>query len=292
MFVALFAKVFQDKILEQTDRIIAFLGRDEAVRVVLDEPLYEAYVLKYGATDGVGMLAEGDELGEVDLAFSIGGDGTFLQTAARMYDKGTPIVGVNCGRLGFLADVTTEELEGAIEAILAGDYRVEERSLLQVVTSDGSGDGLPYALNEVAILKQDLSSMISVETQVDGEHVHTYQSDGLIVATPTGSTAYSMSVGGPILDSQVQSVILAPVASHSLTVRPIVIPDSCVVKLKVASRSDSYLVSIDGRSQVFGVDTTLTVRKAPYTIRIVKPKGHTFFGTLRSKLMWGVDVRL
>ncbi len=290
MTIAVFGNTFRDTVIQQVQRVTEILQKNAQVQILLEEKLYAVFAETYVISSQIKPLSQLNA-NQINLAFSVGGDGTFLKTAAYISDKNIPIVGVNCGRLGFLADVTSDEIESVINALLNKEYEVEERTLLQVITNNNSGEGLPFALNEIAILKQDLSSMISIDTLVNNEHILTYQSDGLIIATPTGSTAYSMSVGGPILVPQANNLIISPVASHSLNVRPLVIPDSWEVKLKVSSRSSSFLVSIDGRSQVFDENTELTIRKAPYTIKIVKPEGHTFFKTLKNKLMWGVDKR-
>ena len=228
---------------------------------------------------------------DADLVISIGGDGTFLTTAARIGNRNIPILGINTGRLGFLADVGNDEIDEILQEILDGHYNVEERSVLQLTTSDLSSKNYPFALNEIAVLKQDLSSMISIRASVNGEFLNTYQADGLLVATPTGSTAYAMSVGGPLLVPQAQSLIIAPVASHSLNVRPLIIPDSWFIDLEIDSRSKSFLISLDGRSQVMNQTTTLHISKADYTVKVVKPLHHSFFNTLKNKLMWGADKR-
>lgn len=290
MKVAIFGNTFRQEVIEQTKKVIDILQQNNQVEILLDAQLYTNYSAVNSLSEQVQSLSEENTM-DINMAFSIGGDGTFLKTAAYITDKNIPIVGINCGRLGFLADVTNNEIETAINAIFSKRYKIEERTLLQLTTNDNSGEGLPFALNEIAILKQDLSSMISIDTLINNEYILTYQSDGLILSTPTGSTAYSMSVGGPILVPQANNFIIAPVASHSLNVRPLVIPDHWEVKLKIKSRSKSYLVSIDGRSQVFDQDTELLIHKAPYTIKIVKPTGHTFFGTLKNKLFWGADKR-
>lgn len=184
-----------------------------------------------------------------------------------------------------------EEIDTILQELLDGRYHVEERTVLELSTSDGSEKNYPFALNEVAILKQDLSSMISIRASVNNEFLNTYQADGLIIATPTGSTAYSMSVGGPLLVPQAQNLIIAPVASHSLNVRPLIIPDSWHIDLEIDSRSKSFLISLDGRSQVMPQTTKLHIAKANYTIKVIKPLHHSFFKTLKNKLMWGADKR-
>lgn len=229
----------------------------------------------------------------VDMAFSVGGDGTFLRTATAVADSNIPVLGINTGRLGFLADIIISDLENTLDEIFSQDYQIEERSLLGVNSSDGT---IVYnrrhgALNEVAILKQDTASMLSINTFVNDDFLTTYQADGLIIATPTGSTAYALSVGGPILMPESNSFVLAPIAPHNLTSRPLVIHDKSKIKLKVESRSSSFLVSMDGQSQVLKTHIEIEIFKADYTLKVVKRTGHTFYETLRDKLMWGVDVR-
>jgi len=187
--------------------------------------------------------------------------------------------------------VSTDEIVPALDAILAKKYSIQERTLLYVETSDGTCFEYPYALNEVSVLKQDSSSMLSITASVNGEMVHTYHADGLLVATPTGSTAYSMSVGGPLVVPEAENFILSPIASHSLNVRPLIVPDTWVFELEVHSRSQCYLVALDGRSKVLELETKLKIRKADFTVKVIKQLNHTFFDTLKNKLMWGVDKR-
>ncbi len=226
-----------------------------------------------------------------DMALSIGGDGTFLHTAARIADKGIPILGINIGRLGFLTDLSYNDAEAGLETIFRGDYHIEERSVLQV-KCDGIAHRIwPYALNEVAILKQDSASMISIRTSINGEFFNTYQADGLVIATPTGSTAYALSVGGPVLVPQAANWVLAPVAPHSITVRPLVVNDDVSISLQVTGRTDNFLLSCDGRSILLHTGKSISLHKAPFTIKVVKGNNHSFSDTLRTKLMWGVDKR-
>lgn len=231
---------------------------------------------------------------EADFALSMGGDGTLLKTASQVRDRQIPIVGINMGRLGFLADVGADDVESTIDALCRGDYAVEQRSLIHVEFSPGGAkaiDGYDCALNDVAILKRDTASMISIRASINGEHLTTYQADGLIVSTPTGSTAYSLSNGGPIIVPRTGVLLLTAVAPHSLNVRPIVIPDTAEIELTVGSRSHTFLVAIDGRSHKLPEGTTLRLSRAPYTVQLVKRSGSRYFSTLREKMMWGADVR-
>lgn len=234
-----------------------------------------------------------DVLPPLDMVLSVGGDGTFLRTASFVGRSDIPILGINTGRLGFLADINFGELDATLSEIVNRQYRVEERTLLSVYPDDEMMNvlGNTGALNEVSVLKQDTASMLSIEAYIDNEYLTLYQADGLVLATPTGSTAYSLSIGGPILTPSSPSIILAAIAPHSLTARPLVVNDSSLISLKVKSRSGNFLVSIDGESQVFPEHVALHVRKSDYTLKVVKRAHHTFYKTLRDKLMWGADVR-
>lgn len=229
----------------------------------------------------------------VDLAFSIGGDGTFLRTANAVAQHKIPILGINTGRLGFLADIKFDDLDETLDEIFQNNYRIEMRMLLKTATlnNDSGEDFVSYSLNEVAILKQDTSSMLTIHAFIDDEYLTSYQADGVVVATPTGSTAYSLSIGGPIMVPTAPNIILTAVAPHSLNSRPLVVDSNSKIKLKVESRSSKYLVALDGESQTLNVDTMLEISKADYAQPVVKRTGHTFFETLRNKLMWGADIR-
>jgi NAD+ kinase len=235
-------------------------------------------------------LIEGDKF-DLDIALSVGGDGTFLRTAARVNKQNIPILGINTGRLGFLADVGANELEDTLDEIFKNYYKTEERSLLRLHTAERLFAGYNYALNEVAILKRDTSSMITIHVTLGDDYLASYLADGLIIATPTGSTAYSLSVNGPIIVPQNNSLVISPVAPHSLNVRPLVIPDTSVITLTVESRNEYFLVALDGRSEVFHAGAKLTISKADYTTKVIKRHGQTFYQTLREKLMWSADLR-
>jgi len=229
----------------------------------------------------------------IDFALSVGGDGTFLTSAAVIGNKNIPILGVNCGHLGFLAEVQTDDLNEILQKLVAGEYTIERRSLLQLTVFDKEGntrDNLilsPNALNEIAILKQGLTNMLSIETKVNGELLHTYHSDGLVIATPTGSTAYNLSIGGPLMVPQSRGIILTPIAPHSLTVKPIVVPDDWQFDIRVNSRYDSYMVSVDGRSQSLSTDMSLHIERSSYTVKVVQIGDNSFLKSLRTKLNWG-----
>jgi NAD+ kinase len=228
---------------------------------------------------------------EADMAFSIGGDGTFLRTAHRVGRSGLPILGINAGRLGFLADVQLDEIKTALPGIIHGDFEVEHRSLLRLELTNVKQPYQVYSLNDVAVLKCDLSSMVSVSVSVDGEFLNRYDADGLVVATPTGSTAYAMSAGGPILDPRSRSLVIVPIAPHSLTARPLVIRDTSVIDLSVDSRNSLFLVATDGSPIHLTTDSKLRIRQAEYRVAVVRRTSSSFYETLRHKLMWGKDPR-
>lgn len=227
----------------------------------------------------------------LDIALSVGGDGTFLRTAEQIGRQDIPILGINTGRLGFLAEAGPEQIEETLDEISRGDYRIERRMMLCLQTSEPAFVGCNYALNEVALLKRETSSMITIHTFLNDEYLTSYQADGLVIASPTGSTAYSMSVNGPIILPQSDNIVLSPVAPHSLNVRPLVIPGSYKISLEVESRNDSYLVALDGRSESLSVDVRLSVCRADFAIQMISRNNRSFYRTLRDKLMWGADVR-
>ncbi len=226
----------------------------------------------------------------VDIVLSIGGDGTFLRTAALVGAKQIPILGINTGRLGFLADVSPGETKDTLNDIFKNNYRIEERTLLKLKL-DSQTESYNYALNEIAIQKPDTSSMIKINAFINDEFLTTYWGDGLIIATPTGSTAYSISVNGPIIVPQAKVIVLSPIAPHSLNVRPLVIPENSKLSLNVESRNGNFLVAVDGRSEIFPSGTKSLIEKADFTTKIIKRYHHTFYETLRNKLMWGADNR-
>lgn len=228
-----------------------------------------------------------------DFFISIGGDGTILKTVTYVRDLNIPIVGINTGRLGFLATIRKTDIKASIDKILTGKYAVSERSLLQIETDRGQevfGE-LNFALNEIAVSRKNTTSMISVETHLDGEQLTHYWADGLIISTPTGSTGYSLSCGGPVIEPQTAAIILTPIAPHNLNARPLVISDRTVIHLKVSGREEQHLISLDSRIATLDNETLITLRKAPFKIRLVRLQGDSFIQTLRRKLLWGEDNR-
>jgi NAD+ kinase len=218
---------------------------------------------------------------------SIGGDGTFLDAASLMYGTDIPLVGISTGRLGFLPVISIDKVEEAVESILSGSFEVERRAMLQV---EGCTNELQYALNEVCLQKRGVP-IAEINVYINGQFFNNYWADGLVVATPTGSTAYSLSAGGPIVAPDASCLIVSPVSPHSLNVRPVVIPDSAQLELKMITRSGMFIAGVDSRAYEMPVGVTLKVQKAAATIGFVKFKQDNFYQTLRKKLLWGVDAR-
>lgn len=286
---AIFGNEYQAKKSTSIEMILDYLAQKGA-EIYVENAYYE-FLTRSQHIDVKAAGVFEDYNFDVDYVISMGGDGTFLKAASRVGAKGTPIIGVNMGRLGFLADVQPGEVEAALDSLYAGECQIEEHAVIQVEAEGGVLAGNPFALNDIAVLKRDDASMISIRTQVDGEFLVTYQADGLIVTTSTGSTAYNLSNGGPIIIPQSSSLCLTPVAPHSLNIRPVVINDTAEITLDVESRSHNYLVAIDGRSERMTEGTRLVIRKAAHTIKIVKQRNQRYFSTLREKLMWGADQR-
>jgi len=287
---ALFGNTFQAKKSTSVQKLLVLLEEHKA-EILIDQPLYDFLVKDMQIKVNPSELITGDDF-QADVVVSMGGDGTFLEAARRVGNKQIPILGINMGRLGFLADFSPDDIGAAINHIYAGDIRTEKRSILQMEYSKGTPKGYPYALNEVAVLKRDNSSMISIRVDINGEYLTTYQADGLIINTPTGSTGYALSVGGPIMTPESHVIGMVPVAPHSLNARPITLSDDMEVSLTVESRSHNFLVAIDGRSESCQEGVKLTIRRADYCINVLKRPNGSFFRTLRTKLMWGTDIRI
>ncbi|MCI9607427.1 MAG: NAD kinase [Muribaculaceae bacterium] len=226
-----------------------------------------------------------------DLALSIGGDGTFLHTANRIGDKQIPIMGLNSGHLGYLSAAPLSDVDNTLELIAAKNYIIEPRTMLAASCDTHKIQSRPFALNEAAILRQDTGSMITVDTFVDGYPISTYLGDGLIIATPTGSTAYNLSAGGPILAPSARNWVITPIAPHSLNMRPLVVSDSSVIEVVPRSRSNSFALSLDGNTRNIPVGTRIRLGKASFVTNVVRLPHHTFADTLRNKLLWGVNIR-
>jgi NAD+ kinase len=232
-----------------------------------------------------------DDLFDADFMISTGGDGTLLEAITYVGEKGIPVLGINTGRLGFLATTAREEIAEAIDCLLCGEYKIKERTLIKLINGEQWFNGINYGLNEFAILKRDTSSMIVVHTYVDGEYLNSYWADGLLVSTPTGSTGYSLSCGGPLVVPGSHDFIVAPVSPHNLNVRPLIVSDDSTISFEVESRSNNFLISFDSRSIKVPANIRLAVKKADFKIKLVELKNYNYYETLRKKLNWGLDLR-
>lgn len=226
-----------------------------------------------------------------DLLFSIGGDGTILDTVPFVLDSGIPVAGINMGRLGFLSGISKNEIPKAVESVVTGEYSVEQRSLLELVSPFNVFGDVRYALNELNVIRNPEHSLLAIKVFVDDVYLNTYWGDGILLATPTGSTAYSLSAGGPIIAPNAKNFVITPIATHNLTVRPVVIPDDSTIRIQVEGREKKFVFSMDSRSCTLDTSVQLEVRKAGFCLNLVRMRGEDFFGTIRNKLMWGKDNR-
>lgn len=286
---ALFGNVYQERKCAAVQKFFA-IAHEKKADIAIHEPFFE-FLLDNMKINVPECEVFKDRDFTADYVICMGGDGTFLDAASKVGDKEIPVIGINTGRLGFLASFSPDRMKDTMEDIYSGFYDVEQHSVLQISCDELQLQDYPFALNEIAILKHDISSMITIHTDINNEYLTAYQADGLIIGTPTGSTAYSLSVGGPIIVPQSETISLTPVAPHSLNMRPIVLTDDSEVTLRVESRSHSFLISLDGRSQSYPDNVHLRIRKAPYKVNVITKKGQSFFATLRKKMMWGADNR-
>jgi NAD+ kinase len=278
--------------LSENIRLLFSKLKEYNAEVFVFKPFYEYLKEKLEITDNLKTFDSHIDLREkADYVFSIGGDGTFLETVTLVRDSGIPILGINTGRLGFLANVAKTEISDAIDALAQKRFNIEKRALLSVTEPTKLFGEVNYALNELTIMKKDSSSMVTIHTYINGDYLNSYFADGLIVATPTGSTAYSLSCGGPLVMPGSQNFIITPIAPHNLNVRPLIISDNNVITLKIEGRSPNYLVSLDSRSETIDDATELTLRKADFYIHLIKLENQNFFNTIRNKLLWGLDKR-
>jgi NAD+ kinase len=291
MKIALFGRPFSDDCKMNISAFFQILV-DHKTELFIYGPFLDFLKQNTGVMPPIAGTFESHEdiPNDVQFMFSIGGDGTFLKSVAIVQDYGIPIAGINTGRLGFLANITLENLISSIEAIFQGHYSIEHRTLIRIDLSEGALGGFSSALNEVSIQKR-YTSMITIHTYLNDVLLNSYWADGLIISTPTGSTAYSLSVGGPIATPDSNNFIISPLAPHNLTGRPVIVPDNYIIKLKVDSRDSSFILSIDSRSEIFDSNLEIIIRRADFTIKTIRIEGNTFYDNLRNKLMWGLDRR-
>ena len=289
MKFAVFGNKHQIKKSRSIEQLFAAI-KNHGDTFAMDKPFYDFLKSEGCAIPEPEEFITGNEF-SADIAISFGGDGTLLRTAGRIGRKQIPILGINAGRLGFLTSTSNEDLDFVISKIHKGEYDIERHNIIEAVTDGVSLKNYPFALNEIAIMKHDSSSMMTLEVTINDIDRIIYQADGLIVAAPSGSTGYSLSVGGPIIAPDANVLALTPIAPHSLSARPLVINDNATIKIKVNSRSHNFLIALDGRNESCNESTTITVRKADYKQLIIRRREHTFIQNLKEKLMWGTDVR-
>ena len=292
MKVAIFGQYYQNDTRPIIKDIFVFFNRNNVEMVIEEKFLKILYEEKIVEKQYNTFSSHTDLNSSFDILISIGGDGTILRAATFVRDSGIPILGVNAGRLGFLAKVQKENIGAFLQIVLEKKYTISERSLLTIDCSPNNAEiDINFAMNEVAVSRKDTTSMITIETFLNGEYLNSYWADGLIIATPTGSTGYSLSCGGPILTPEVKGLVVTPIAPHNLNARPLVIPDNIEITLKVSGREAQYLVSLDSRITSVNNNSVIKIKKTPFNINMVEIPEETFFKTLRTKLLWGEDKR-
>ena len=290
MKVAIHGKVLPENTIPNVKQILSLL-LSRKYEISLSDSFHKEVIAQKIIENGVDTYTVGQDLGHFDFVISIGGDGTLLETITHIGKSEVPILGINTGRLGFLAVTNQEMISETLDCIENNDYGTDSRMLLKLECCDSIFNGIDFGLNEVTVLKQDTSSMITVHSYIDGNFLNSYWADGLIIATPTGSTGYSLSCGGPVVMPHSNNLIITPVSPHNLNVRPLVVSDTCSISLEVESRSKYFMVSIDSRSRIVESGFKLEIKKEEFSAKLIKFDGYSFVNTLRKKLNWGLDVR-
>ncbi|WP_445714849.1 NAD kinase [Flavobacterium sp.] len=293
MKIALFGQYYQNSTAETVQKVVSFLESKDI------EIAFEAHFLailkeKNIITTNYETYSNYETLDkDLKALISIGGDGTILKAATFVRDKNIPIIGINAGRLGFLATIQFENIEPLLQKLLDNDYAISKRTLLSIKTTPeyDNFSELDFALNEVTVARKDTTSMITIITYLNGEYLTSYWADGLIISTPTGSTGYSLSCGGPVLTPNVESLVITPMAPHNLNARPLVITDDMEIELRISGREEQFLISLDSRISAVSKDTVVKIKKSPFTISIIEFKEESFLNTIRKKLLWGEDKR-
>lgn len=290
--IAIFGRVFNSSVTPYVNYLISYLVERKVEIIVFDE--FYTFLKKESNCPAHFTTFNNNEDLPQDISFMLclGGDGTMLAAVSLIRDSGIPIAGINFGRLGFLANIPKNEIEDALNQILSGNYGIQERALLSVeATNKTLFDGENFALNDITVFRHDTSSMITIDAKINTELLNSYWADGLIIATPTGSTAYSLSCGGPIIMPGSGNFVITPISPHNLNVRPIVVSENITLRLKIESRTEKFILSCDSRSETLTTDTELTIKKAPFKVRLIRLENDSYFSTLREKLLWGIDVR-
>lgn len=291
MLVALYNRTFDELDIPFLKEMVRLL-EEHKLQIVIYKEFYERLSphVVFAQTPRL-FTGKRDLPVQTDMLMSLGGDGTMLDAVCFVGNTRIPLVGINLGRLGFLAAIPEEEVGMAIQSLVRGSYTLEKRTLLHLDSSVPLFDGAPFALNEFTIHRQDTSSMIKIHTYLNGEFLNTYWADGLIVATPTGSTGYSLSCGGPVVFPQASSFVITPVAPHNLNTRPIVVPDDNVISFEIEGRTEQFLCTLDARTESITSSVQLAVKREQFCVSLVRPDEHNFLKTIRQKLYWGIDRR-
>jgi len=293
MKIALFGQYYQNSTAEIVQKVVTFL-ESNAITIAFEASFLASLKEKNIILKEYETYSNYNNLdANFKALISIGGDGTILKAATFVRDKNIPIIGINAGRLGFLATIQFENIETLLQKLLNNDYAISKRTLLSIETTPkyDNFSELDFALNEVTVARKDTTSMITIVTYLNGEYLTSYWADGLIVSTPTGSTGYSLSCGGPVLTPNVESLVITPMAPHNLNARPLVITDDMEIELRISGREEQFLISLDSRISAVSKDTIVRIKKSPFTISIIEFKEESFLNTIRKKLLWGEDKR-
>lgn len=291
MTVAVYARSTKDNLPAYVEQLWQLFEK-EKVQLIIYKEYYEFLKKEYKFTRDLPTYSNSEELvAKANYVISLGGDGTMLETTALVRKSNIPVLGVNTGRLGFLATVNKDDLERAVKMLLSGKFSLDQRVLIEISGCNNCFGDVNYALNEFTIHKQESGAMIHIDTYVDGVFLNSYFADGLIVSTPTGSTAYSLSCGGPIMMPDSNNFIITPIAPHNLNVRPIIIPNKKEISFKVSGRAESFYVSLDSVTKTITSQAEITIKLADFKFNLINLEGQHFFGTLRNKLLWGIDKR-
>ena len=293
MKVGIYGQYYKGEAISYIEILLKTLALKD-IEVVIEENFYDLIKVNNFPEKKYQTFSDYSDLdNSFEVMLTVGGDGTFLRAVTFVRDLNIPILGINIGRLGFLATIQKENISEAINLLLTGQYKIEERSLLSVSIGQNNSDlsDINFALNEISVSRRNSTSMITVQTYLDDEYLTSYWADGLIVSTPTGSTGYSLSCGGPVITPNTKSFVLTPIAPHNLNARPLVIPDDTNIKLKIIAREKQALLSLDSRTITIDNETEIFIKKSPFTLKTIQLSQQTFLKTLREKLLWGEDKR-
>ncbi|THU41685.1 NAD kinase [Niastella caeni] len=291
MKVAIYSRVIDDDQYGKVQQLLDELAK-ENIQPVIYKPFFEMIQSAVRFSDKTTVFSDSNDLTEaIDFLISLGGDGTLLDTVTLVRDKNIPVLGINFGRLGFLASIGSKELHIAVQSLVKRTILIDKRSLIHLDASKPLFGDVPYGLNEFAIHKTDTSPMIKIHTYLNGEFLNTYWADGVIVATPTGSTGYSLSCNGPVVFPESSSFVITPVAPHNLNVRPIIVPDDNIISFEIEGRTDHFICALDSRKELVDKKVQLAVRNESFTLSLVRLNENNFLQTLRNKLSWGLDTR-